>query len=83
MTKISRRFSELQSGYVYHYAFITLVGATALLSLAALAVASPRWMLLFQQQLDLGEGGGTSNALYFVLTLTFYYLAGAAAPARR
>jgi NADH:ubiquinone oxidoreductase subunit 5 (subunit L)/multisubunit Na+/H+ antiporter MnhA subunit len=68
----SKEFGKLQSGFVYHYAFIILTAMTLLLG-----------AILFLFSLNSGisdiflpffESSDNSNALYFVLLLTFWYL---------
>ena len=56
---LARRFSQLQSGFVYHYAFIILVAVTLFIIFLFSWKMIPFW---------------EHSALYFILILTFFYL---------
>ena len=71
VTNWSRKFGKLQSGFVYHYAFIILTAVTLLLTLLAFSFSFHFGdsFFMFSLQYDYAP-----SALFFIFILTFYFV---------
>ena len=75
MTSLSQKFSQLQTGFVYHYAFIILVALAALSPFFLPAVGAPNpFFDDLCHGLFLGDLSLSLGILSWIFLFTFFFL---------
>jgi NADH:ubiquinone oxidoreductase subunit 5 (subunit L)/multisubunit Na+/H+ antiporter MnhA subunit len=68
---LSKTFSKLQTGFVYHYAFMMLVAITLLIIFVLFARSLVPFLPFWG---NLASVAGSNHAVYFTFILSFFYL---------